>query len=96
MKPLDLFEFTAACLCCGYISDLRFIRITERQAKVIQEMPESIFTLSEYTRLARYITGGSAEHLSIPDAKAAIITTLLSSPVPPSPCGTPRNQDPVA
>lgn len=78
---MDIFDVTAACLGCTYISDLRHIRITEPQADTIRSLPDSIFPLSDFNRLAEYITGEKASFPTAVKAKEAIIHSLLFSSV---------------
>lgn len=78
---MDIFDVTAACLGCTYISDLRRIRITGSQADAIRSLPENIFPLPDFNRLAEYITGEKVFFPTAAKAKEAIIHSLLFSSV---------------
>lgn len=78
---MDVFDVTAACLGCTYISDLRRIRITGSQADAIRSLPKNIFPLPDFNRLAEYITGEKASFPTAAKAKEAIIHSLLFSSV---------------
>ena len=78
---MDIFEYTAFCLQCEYVSDLRSVRVTHTQAVKIYTLPEDMFSLSAYNQLAEYVTGKHVQFPCTAEAKEAIVQSLLFSPV---------------
>jgi len=75
---VDFLDYLVTFMDCDYLSDLRSITITPKQAADLRALPDGQFTMPEYQEAVNYILGHSIP-CSSPAAARALIADFLST-----------------
>ena len=75
---MDFLDYLVTFMDCDYLSDLRSITITPKQAAALRALPDGQFTMPEYRRGCELYSGQSAP-CSSPAAARALIADFLST-----------------
>ncbi len=77
-KRKGLLDDLSDMLHCAFLSDLKYVRITQKQAERIMEIENQRYPLEEFNEAATYLFNKPCRFECAEDAKKAIVGRLTT------------------